>query len=115
MLGLIRTARRLREIGMMGIGQRNAELRAAIQQPAQVLSARRRQAHHQESGASKPACRCRSCMPWCARNMRSRSCMKSSRPYDQFVVKPAHGSGGDGILVITGRRGDKYRRSNGTS
>lgn len=32
---------------------------------------------------------------------------------DAFVVKPAHGSGGDGILIITGRRGDKYRRSNG--
>jgi alpha-L-glutamate ligase-like protein len=32
---------------------------------------------------------------------------------DQFVVKPAHGSGGDGILVVVGRRGDKYRRSNG--
>jgi alpha-L-glutamate ligase-like protein len=32
---------------------------------------------------------------------------------EQFVVKPAHGSGGDGILVINGRRGDKYRRSNG--
>ena len=27
--------------------------------------------------------------------------------------KPAHGSGGDGILVISGRRGEKYRRSNG--
>jgi len=32
---------------------------------------------------------------------------------EQFVVKPAHGSGGDGILVITGRRGDRYRRANG--
>lgn len=32
---------------------------------------------------------------------------------EQFVVKPAHGSGGDGILVVVGRRGDKYRRSNG--
>ncbi|HRQ64589.1 MAG TPA: alpha-L-glutamate ligase-like protein [Xanthomonadaceae bacterium] len=31
----------------------------------------------------------------------------------KFVVKPAHGSGGDGILVISGRRGDRYRRSNG--
>ena len=30
-----------------------------------------------------------------------------------FVVKPAHGSGGDGILVITGRKGDRYRRSSG--
>lgn len=35
------------------------------------------------------------------------------QPHEQFVVKPAHGSGGDGILVISGRRGDKYRRSNG--
>lgn len=33
--------------------------------------------------------------------------------YEQFVVKPAHGSGGDGILVISGRRGDKYRRASG--
>lgn len=32
---------------------------------------------------------------------------------DQFVVKPAHGSGGDGILVITGRRGNRYRRASG--
>ncbi len=35
------------------------------------------------------------------------------RGRDKFVVKPAHGSGGDGILVIHGRRGDRYRRSNG--
>jgi alpha-L-glutamate ligase-like protein len=34
--------------------------------------------------------------------------------YPKFVVKPAHGSGGDGILVIDGRRGDRYRRANGS-
>ncbi|GIX37305.1 MAG: alpha-L-glutamate ligase-like protein [Silanimonas sp.] len=33
---------------------------------------------------------------------------------ESFVVKPAHGSGGDGILVISGRRGEKYRRANGS-
>ena len=32
---------------------------------------------------------------------------------DGFVVKPAHGSGGDGILVLTGRKGDRYRRASG--
>jgi alpha-L-glutamate ligase-like protein len=32
---------------------------------------------------------------------------------EDFVVKPAHGSGGDGILVINGRKGERYRRSNG--
>jgi alpha-L-glutamate ligase-like protein len=36
--------------------------------------------------------------------------------YDSFVVKPAQGSGGDGILVITGRsrrKRDMFRRSSG--
>lgn len=32
---------------------------------------------------------------------------------DQFVVKPANGSGGDGIVVITGRHKDRFRRGSG--
>ncbi len=32
---------------------------------------------------------------------------------DEFVVKPAQGSGGKGILVITGRQADQYIRNNG--
>ena len=32
---------------------------------------------------------------------------------DQFVVKPAHGSGGNGVLVITGRRGDRFVKASG--
>jgi len=35
------------------------------------------------------------------------------RPYQEFVIKPAQGSGGDGIIVITGRRNDRYRKANG--
>ncbi len=35
------------------------------------------------------------------------------RGRDSFVVKPAHGCGGDGILVIDGRRGDNFIRANG--
>jgi alpha-L-glutamate ligase-like protein len=31
----------------------------------------------------------------------------------EFVIKPAHGSGGDGIVVIRGRMKDKYRKVNG--
>ena len=33
--------------------------------------------------------------------------------HEQFVVKPARGSGGNGILIITGRRGELYRKSSG--
>lgn len=31
----------------------------------------------------------------------------------EFVIKPAHGSGGDGIMVITGRQGDYFIDSSG--
>ena len=34
-------------------------------------------------------------------------------PYDGFVIKPAQGSGGKGILVIIGRHGDRYIKSSG--
>ena len=34
-------------------------------------------------------------------------------PYDEFVIKPAHGSGGEGILIIKGRSKDTYRKLNG--
>ncbi len=33
--------------------------------------------------------------------------------HEDFVMKPAQGSGGDGIVVITGRRGERYRKVNG--
>lgn len=33
---------------------------------------------------------------------------------EDFVVKPAHGSGGEGILVITGRSKDKLRKADGS-
>lgn len=34
--------------------------------------------------------------------------------YDEFVVKPAHGSGGEGILIVKGRSKELYRKLNGT-
>jgi alpha-L-glutamate ligase-like protein len=33
--------------------------------------------------------------------------------YDQFVIKPAQGSGGKGILVITGKDGSRFIKSSG--
>lgn len=34
--------------------------------------------------------------------------------WEQFVIKPAKGSGGKGIWVITGRNGDKFVKASGT-
>jgi len=33
--------------------------------------------------------------------------------YEDFVIKPAHGAGGEGILIITGRQNGRYRKANG--
>lgn len=104
-------ARTLRRIGLMGIGQRNADyvlmynprkfyprvddklitkkLALAAGLPVPELYAVVREEHEIAELHQRLACR------------------------EQFVVKPAHGSGGDGILVITGRRGQSYRRANG--
>lgn len=34
--------------------------------------------------------------------------------HEDFVIKPSHGSGGEGILVITGRMHERYRKADGT-
>ncbi len=34
-------------------------------------------------------------------------------PYDDFVIKPAHGSGGSGILIVSGRRKKLFRKPSG--
>lgn len=36
------------------------------------------------------------------------------RDHPEFVLKPAHGSAGDGIVVIAGRSGSRYRTISGT-
>lgn len=39
---------------------------------------------------------------------------QSLAAYEDFVVKPAHGSGGEGILVVVGRANDGYRKASGS-
>ncbi len=111
MLSLFGVARRLRQIGMMGIGQRNADY---------VLMYNPRKFYPRvddklitkqlaiDAGLPVPEL-----YAVVSEEHQISELHEILKPHDQFVVKPAHGSGGDGILVITGRRGDKYRRSNG--
>lgn len=35
------------------------------------------------------------------------------KDHEDFVIKPAHGSGGNGICVVTGRLNGRYRQNNG--
>ena len=43
-----------------------------------------------------------------------RSLPEIVREHREFVLKPAHGSAGDGIVVISGRSGSRYRTISGT-
>lgn len=36
-------------------------------------------------------------------------------PYEDFVIKPAHGAGGEGILIVTGRHNGRYRKATGAA
>ena len=111
MYGLLRTARRLREIGLIGIGERNANY---------VLLHNQRKFYPNVDDkfiTKKLALAAGLPVPELYALVRAEHEIATLHeilaPREQFVVKPAHGSGGDGILVISGRRGDKYRRSNG--
>ena len=104
-------ARNLRSIGLIGIGQRNADY---------VLLYNQRKFYPRvddkwitkkmaiEAGLPVPEL-----YSLVTEEHQIEELHDKLKPYEQFVMKPAHGSGGDGILVITGRRGDRYRRSNG--
>lgn len=112
MIGLIEVARRLRAKGLMGIGQRNAEFVLAYNQ-------RRFYPRVDDKLITKTlALKAKLPVPELYAVVREEheieELHEKIKDREQFVVKPAHGSGGDGILVITGRRGDKYRRSNGS-
>lgn len=104
-------ARRLRRIGLMGIGQRNADY---------VLMHNPRKFYPRVDDkllTKKLAIQAGLPVPDLYAVVREEheiaELHEKLKEREQFVVKPAHGSGGEGILVITGRRGDKYRRSNG--
>jgi len=107
-----RVAKRLRQIGLMGIGQRNAHY---------VLMHNPRKFYPRVDDkllTKKLALQVGLPVPDLYAVVREEheiaELHEKLKGRDSFVVKPAHGSGGDGILVISGRRGDKYRRASGS-
>ena len=111
MLNLFHTAKRLHQIGMMGIGRRNADY-------VLLYNPRKFYPRVDDKLITKQlAIAAGLPVPELYEVVREEHQIgelhERLKDRPQFVVKPAHGSGGDGILVITGRRGEKYRRSNG--
>jgi alpha-L-glutamate ligase-like protein len=108
MLGL---ARRLANLGIMGINRRNAEFTLAHNPRCyyplvddklrtKELAAAAGIPVPELYGVVETEYQVRHLPGWLKR-------------HEDFVIKPAHGSGGQGILVIAGRAGAKYRTVSG--
>ncbi len=108
---LFRTAKRLREIGLIGLNERNANYILMYNERKYYPRVDDKMITKQmaiEHGLPVPEL-----YALVKEEHEIVEVHAKLKDKEQFVVKPAHGSGGDGILVITGRKGDKYRKASG--
>ncbi len=108
MLGLMR---KLRQAGVLGINERNATYimghnpRARYHMVDDKLVTKRLALEH---GIDVPT------LYGVVQIYREiRDLPRLLRPYDEFVIKPAQGSQGEGILVVAGRAEQAYRKASG--
>ena len=112
MRGWIAVARTLRQRGVMGINERNAEFSLVYNERSRYplvddklltkeLATKTGVAVPRLYGVIK-----------IQHQVRSLAAMVAD--YPDFVIKPARGSQGDGILVIVGRSGNSFRLADGT-
>jgi len=105
-------ARQLAKIGVLGLNRRNAEytLRHNLRRLYPLVDDKlttKQLAQH--AGIAVPEL-----YGVAEKNYQVRTLPEMLEQYSDFVVKPARGSGGDGILVISGRSRQMYRNANGS-
>jgi alpha-L-glutamate ligase-like protein len=108
---ILELTRRLARLGVMGINRRNADFTLALNPRRYyplVDDKMNTKRLALEAGIPVPEL-----YATVARESQVRYLPALLQPHEDFVVKPAHGSGGDGILVITGRAGANYRTASG--
>lgn len=104
-------ARRLRDAGVLGINQRNADFIAAYNPRHRYPLVDDKLLTKQlalQSGIAVPELYG---VIEIERQIRELGTLLEQ--HGEFVIKPAHGSGGDGILVITGRIRQLFRKASG--
>lgn len=112
MFSLIRKAKSLRELGILGMNQRNADFilpynpRKFFPLVDNKLETKRLA---KQAGIPVPEL-----YHVIEIEHHIQSLHAALAPHPTFVIKPAQGSGGDGIIVINGRRGKHYLKSDGT-
>ena len=104
---------RLRAAGIMGMNERNGEF-IAVHNPRRLYplvdDKLRTKQLAIDAGIAVPPLYDTIAIEHDIRGLGTRLAGRAS-----FVVKPAQGAGGDGIVVITGRKGPDYRRSSGAA
>ena len=105
-------AKKLAKIGLLGLNRRNAEytLRHNLRRLYPLVDDKvttKQLAQH--AGIAVPEL-----YGVAEENYQVRTLPEMLEQYSDFVVKPARGSGGDGILVISGRSRQMYRNANGS-
>ncbi len=108
---MLELTRRLARLGIMGINQRNADFTLALNPRRYYplvddkLTTKRM--------ALEAAIPVPELYGTIERESQVRFLGDMLQNHEDFVVKPAHGSGGDGILVVTGRAGHNFRTASG--
>ncbi len=108
----MRWTKRLRDLGILGLNARNAEFilpynkRRFYPRVDDKLETKRRAL---EKGIHVP-----DLYQVIEIERQNRNFSTLLAPYQDFVLKPAKGSGGDGIWVITGKRQGKWVKSSGS-
>lgn len=108
---MLRIARRLAELGVMGINRRNAAY-TLVHNPRHLYplvdNKLRTKSIAAQAGIPTPAL-----YGVIETENQVRDLAALLAGHQDFVIKPAHGSGGDGILVISGQVKGKYRKVSG--
>ncbi|WP_372747399.1 alpha-L-glutamate ligase-like protein [Litorivivens sp.] len=108
---MITWARRLRERGIVGINQRNAEFIMPYNPRNQfplVDDKKRTKLLAIENNIAVPELYATVEIEHDVRNLSD-----TLKPYSSFVIKPNNGSGGNGVLVVTSRIGDHFAKASG--
>ena len=110
-MSLFASPRRLHRLGVLGMNRRNAEF-------VMAHNARRLYPLVDNKLLTKQLALARGiAVPQLyaviAAQHQSRDLGRIAAAHEDFVIKPAHGSGGNGILVVCGRFGNSFRKPNG--
>lgn len=104
-------ARRLADLGIMGINRRNAEFTLALNPRRYYpLVDDKLRTKELAAAAGIPVPELYGVVEL---EYQVRHLPEWLKDIDDFVIKPAHGSGGQGILVVAGRARDNYRTAGG--